>query len=178
MINKETTLSKDVLYEGRILSLEKLTVRTDKGREAKREVVRHAPGVVILGRTEEGAMIFVEQFRSPLGKAIVELPAGKVEAGEDPLVCARREFQEETGYRAQSVTYLGKAYASPGYTDEVLYLYEAKGFTHEPIPADLEESFNLYEWTSAQVFEKIKDGTICDAKSLAALFLAGVCQHG
>ncbi len=171
MINGEKTTAKETVYEGTILTLELHDVRTDLGNNAKREIIRHAAGVVIVGYTDDGRIPLVEQFRKPFEEAVLELPAGKLDEDEDPVTAARREFQEETGYQAREMVFLGEALTSPGYSDEVLHIYRATGLTHHPIPGDEDESFNYYELTREEVRALVLKGTLRDAKSLCAFYL-------
>ncbi len=177
MINRETTVSKEIIHEGKILTLEIHDVKTDLGNAAKREIIRHPGGVVILGYTDEGKIPFVEQFRKPFEDAVLELPAGKLDDDEDPLEAARREFQEETGYHAREFVFLGEALTSPGYSDEVLHIFRATGLIHNPIPGDEDESFNYYELTKEEVRASVQAGTLRDAKSLCALYLDSLRQQ-
>lgn len=174
MINKEISQEKAVVYEGAILTLEKYEVLTQAGRRAHREIIRHAPGVVILGRTLDGKIPFLTQFRFPFLGPVLELPAGKVDPGEDPKVAAAREFEEETGYVADNLTFLGKALPSPGYSDEVIYCYECQVGEKGSLSKDVDESFDYEELTPGEIKERIQQGELTDAKSLCALYLAGV----
>lgn len=174
MINNEKTVELEVLYQGKIVTLEKHRVVTDLGNSASREIIRHAAGVVILGYTQDGRIPFVEQFRKPFESPVLELPAGKLDEGEDPVEAALREFQEETGYLAGKIEFLGEALTSPGYSDEVLFIYRAQDFTVSPIKGDEDECFNYYELTKEEVRARVLDGTLRDAKSLCAFYLDGL----
>lgn len=174
MINREKTLNKEILYEGRIVTLELHDVQTDRGNLAKREIIRHAAGVVILGFTREERIILLRQFRKPFEEGVLELPAGKLEPGEDPLATAIREFQEETGYFPRSMEFLGEALTSPGYSDEVLYIYRARDLVESPLDGDEDESFEYYEMTREEVAASVRQGDLKDAKSLCALYLDGL----
>lgn len=174
MINREQTINQEVIYQGKIVTLEKHEVLTDFGNKAIREIIRHAAGVVILGYTDAGRIPLVEQFRKPFEEAILELPAGKVDAGELPDAAALREFQEETGYLAGRLEFLGEALTSPGYSDEVLYIYRATELRSAPIASDEDESFNYYEFTKEEVRTLIQEGKLNDAKTLCALYLDGL----
>lgn len=176
MINKETTIKKEILYSGKIVTLELHEVKTDLGNQSRREIIRHAAGVVILGYTDQNRMILLRQFRKPFEEAVLELPAGKLEAGEDPLDTARREFQEETGYYPGSMEFLGEALTSPGYSDEVLYIYRAKDLREDPLDGDADESFEYFEMTPEEVTACIRSGELKDAKSLCALYLDGLMR--
>lgn len=174
MINKEKTVNKEILYTGKIVTLELHDVETDLGHQAKREIIRHAAGVVIIGYTPENKIILLRQFRKPFEEAVLELPAGKLETGEDPMDTARREFQEETGYFPHHMEFLGEALTSPGYSDEVLYIYRAAGLEESPIDGDEDESFEYYEMTKEEVKACVLSGELKDAKSLCALYLDGL----
>lgn len=174
MINRETTEHMEILYQGKIVTLEKRRVKTELGNTAAREIIRHAAGVVILGVTSEGLIPFVEQYRIPFDRAIMELPAGKLDPDELPETAALREFQEETGYLAGRLELLGEALPSPGYSDEVLYIYRATDLTWAPIAGDEDESFNYYELTQEEVRALVREGKLIDAKSLCALYLDGL----
>lgn len=174
MINREKTDKMEILYQGKIVTLEKHIVKTDLGNTAIREIIRHAAGVVIIGYTDEGKIPLVEQFRKPFESAVLELPAGKLDADEAPETAALREFQEETGYLAGKLEFLGEALTSPGYSDEVLYIYRATELKAAPITADEDESFNYYELTKEEVNTRILEGKLKDAKSLCALYLDGL----
>lgn len=174
MINRETTIHQETLYEGTIVTLEKHQVITDLGQRAKREIVRHAHGVVILGRLANGGYIFLEQFRKPFEEAILELPAGKLDPGEDPDQAAAREFQEETGYLADNLRYLGQALPSPGFCDEIIHCYACDAITKKDIGRDADESFDTFIFTEEDIRAVIKEGRLRDAKSMVCLFYAGV----
>lgn len=171
MINNETTIHKEILYTGKIVTLELHEVQTDLGNRAHREIIRHAAGVVILGFTAQDRVILLSQFRKPFETAVLELPAGKLEAGEDPRETALREFQEETGYFPQSMEFLGEALTSPGYSDEVLYIYRARDLVWSPLAGDEDEAFELFEKTREEVAALVRQGELKDAKSLVALYL-------
>lgn len=177
MINREQTTKKDVLYEGKIVTLELHEVLTDKGGIAKREIIRHAAGVVILAYTKDSRIIFLKQFRKPFEEAVLELPAGKLEEGEDPAASASREFQEETGFYPRKLEFLGEALTSPGYSDEVLYIYRAQDLEESPLPADTEEAFDYFELSKKEVRALIRQGELKDAKSLCALYLDGLSDN-
>lgn len=171
MINHETTLHKDILYSGKIVTLELHDVQTDLGNRARREIIRHAAGVVILGFTDQDRVILLRQFRKPFEAAVLELPAGKLETGEDPRETALREFQEETGYFPRSLEFLGEALTSPGYSDEVLHIYRARDLVESPLAGDEDESFEVFEMTREEVAALVRQGELKDAKSLVALYL-------
>ena len=135
----EKTLTREYIYRGKILNLRRDTAELPNGETAAREVVEHHGGVTIAAVTEDDELLFVRQFRYPQGELLLELPAGKLEAGEDPLSAAVRELREETGAEAARVYSLGWFYVSPGYTTERLYLYAAEGLTFHSQSLDADE---------------------------------------
>lgn len=129
---KEKTLDSQMMYDGRIIKVYKDNVELADGKKSFREVVRHSGGVVILAFKDEDTILLVKQYRYPIGEIVLELPAGKLEKGEDPFEAAKRELEEETGYCANKWTDLGYINTSPGFSDEKLYLYLAQDleYTH------------------------------------------------
>jgi ADP-ribose pyrophosphatase len=165
----ETTIKSDVKFEGKIIDLRVKEVLLPNGKKALREIVNHPGGVAILAFKDEKTILLIEQFRSPIEKIILEIPAGKLEKDEDIELCGRRELEEETGYKANKFTYLGKIVPSPGYTDEYIYLYKAEDLTKGTVGCDEDEFINLKEYALSEVKEMIKDGTIIDSKTICAL---------
>ena len=127
MEKKEKCIRSETIYQGKILTLKKDTVLLPDQTEATREVVRHVYGACILAIDENRNVLLEEQYRYPYDETVLELPAGKSEPGETPEKTAVREFEEETGYKAKSMTLLGEFYPSCGYTDEIIYLFLADG---------------------------------------------------
>ncbi|HHY40320.1 MAG TPA: NUDIX hydrolase, partial [Syntrophaceticus sp.] len=124
---KEKLVSSQEIFQGRIIKVQLDTVELPNGKIAKREVVKHPGAVVILPLTNEGEVVMVRQYRHATGEILLELPAGKRDGGEEPLECARRELEEETGYTAEQWQVICSFYTSPGFCDELLYLILAKG---------------------------------------------------
>lgn len=122
---EEKTLESKLIYKGKVIQLELEQVELPDGKQSTRELVRHPGAVAVIATTEEGKIILVEQYRKALEKSIVEIPAGKMEKGEDPKQTAWRELYEETGYQAGSLELLTSFYTSPGFADEIIYIYEA-----------------------------------------------------
>ncbi|MBA5850601.1 NUDIX hydrolase [Clostridium sp. cel8] len=166
---EEKTIDKKLIYKGKIIELNMHSVLLPDGKKSKREIVNHPGGVAILTYKDEDTLIFVEQFRKPFEKMLLEIPAGKIESGEEPEVCGMRELEEETGYKAKSFKYLGKVVTSPGFCDEVIYIYEAKDlFKGRDDIADEGEFINLKEIKIDKAKEMIKSGEIVDAKTISA----------
>ena len=126
----ETQLDSTVLFDGKIIRVEKDTVLLEDGTQAFREVVRHPGGVCILALTDRDEVLFVRQFRYPHAAVTMEIPAGKLEYGENPEECGKRELLEECGCTAREFTYLGKLFPTPAYDAEVIHMYLAKGLEY------------------------------------------------
>lgn len=158
-----------MLYEGRIIRVKKDTVRLENDATATREVVMHHGGVCILPLTDAGEVLLVRQFRYPYGQVVVEAPAGKLEPGEDPLECGKRELLEETGMAASDYRFLGELYPSPGYCDEVISLYLATGLTEKAQQLDEDEFLEVDRVPLDTAVEQILSGEIKDSKTQAVV---------
>lgn len=170
---RETRLDGEEVFSGRVLRLEVDRIRLPDGGESVREVVRHRGAAVVLPILDDGRVLLVRQFRYPVGEALLELPAGTLEPGEDPTACGARELTEETGYTAASVTSLGRFYAAPGYTDESLQAVLATGLelTGDAEP-DPDEIIEVEVVAADELFRRIETGEIRDSKTLATVLLA------
>lgn len=157
------------LYDGKILKLDVDEVVLPDGSTAKRECVRHSGGAAVL-YVENSKVLLVKQFRYLYGKEIYEIPAGKVERDEDPALAAKRELEEETGYRAERLVRVVDIYPSPGYTDEIIHVYLAKDCKFVGQKLDDGEFLSSSFMEMQEVLDKIKSGEICDAKTVAAIF--------
>lgn len=162
---EEKRLEGKTLFKGRILRLEVDEVELPNGEQALREVVRHPGGVCVLPLHPDGTVSLVEQFRYPYGQVILELPAGKLDPQEDPLVAAKRELSEETGLTAKSWTKLGVFYPSVGFTDEVLHLYLAQDLTEGDTHPDEDEFLNHLRLPLETLVDKVMDGSLPDGKT-------------
>lgn len=168
---KEEILSSRRIYEGRAVSLRVDKVRLPSGRETTREVVEHAECVAMVPVDDQGKVVLVKQFRQPVGKELLEIPAGGIDAGEDPEAAVRREMREETGYMPRKVERLGGFYSVPGYGNEFLYLYLASDLVSSPLEAEDTESISVIRVPVGDILGLISSGSICDAKSIAGLLL-------
>lgn len=166
----EKTISSQSIYEGRIIKVKVDDVLLPNGHTAKREIVYHQGAVAVMPLTDDGKLIAVRQFRKPLERTIVEIPAGKLEPGEEPLACAVRELEEETGYTAQNMELLSSFYTSPGFADELLHVYVATGLAKGESRPDEDEFVDVLELTLDEAKELHKNGEIRDAKTVVALF--------
>ena len=168
---KEKTLSSRVIYDGQAVRLRVDTVRVPSGRETTREIVEHADCVAIVAIDDSDNVLLVNQFRKSVDRELLEIPAGGIEAGEDPVATVRREMREETGYLPRKVESLGGFYSTPGYCTEYLYLYLAADLTPNPLQAEDTESIKLMKVPLNQIPSLIESGSICDAKSIAGLLI-------
>jgi ADP-ribose pyrophosphatase len=165
----EETLETTPIFEGRIITLQVDTVKLPNGETAKREIIRH-PGAVAVLALLDGKLLVVEQFRKPLEKAQVEIPAGKLDGGEAPETAALRELEEETGYRANKLIHLSSFSTSPGFADEIVHLYFADELVKGEVHLDDEEFLTCEAITLDQALKYIEDGRISDAKTVLAVY--------
>ncbi|MBU5225290.1 NUDIX hydrolase [Clostridium senegalense] len=165
----EETISTNYIHKGKILNLKIEEVKLPNGKTSKREIVEHRGAVAILAFKDENTILLVNQFRKPLNETILEIPAGKLEIGEEPVICAQRELEEETGYKANNLKFLGKIVTTPGFSDEIIYIYKATGLYDGTIGGDEDEFIELEEITIDKLKEKIKNGEVIDGKTIAAL---------
>ncbi|OAB32822.1 ADP-ribose pyrophosphatase [Paenibacillus macquariensis subsp. defensor] len=165
----EVTLSTQPIFEGRIISLQIDTVRLPDGKTATREVVRH-PGAVAVLALRDGKMLVVDQFRQPMGRCEIEIPAGKLEPGEDPYAAAVRELEEETGYRCGEIKLLQSFYTSPGFADELIHLYVTEDLVIGEMAPDEDEFLEVSEITLEEAYRYIQETRISDAKTIMAVY--------
>jgi len=171
MIVEEKTLSSERLYEGAILNLRRDKVTVKEGRTSYREIVEHDGGVIILGVTPEGKIPMIRQYRKAAEQVMFELPAGKLEKGEDHKAAALREFKEETGYSAGSIRHIVSFYPTVGYSEEVLHIFFAEDLISGDAEPDDNESIELELFEPDDLYKLIDDGEMNDGKSLIALLL-------
>lgn len=169
---KFENIESTTIHKGRVFFLRRDRVRMPDGRETTMDIIDHPPAVTLVPVDVEGNILLVRQYRHAIGTEILELPAGVMEAGELPEVCARREIREETGMSAASLTLLGEFYQVPGYSTEYMYIYLAQGLKPDPLPGDDDEYITVERLPVKQVFDMARNGEIKDAKTLAALLLA------
>ena len=168
----EKMVSSEEKFKGRILDVRLDTVELPNGHGAFREVVRHPGGVCVLALDEEGRVLVVEQFRYPYGKLLLEIPAGKLERGEDPREAGIRELREETGATAGRFESLGQVYPSPGYCDEIIHLYMARDLSFGQAQPDEDEFLQVQRIPFEELVGRILDGEVTDSKTVAAVLKA------
>jgi ADP-ribose pyrophosphatase len=164
-------LKSQILYKGKVFDHQVDEIEYASGNIGIREVAIHPGGAVVVPVKDDGKIILVKQFRYPLQKTLIELPAGKLDKGEDPLICATRELEEETGYRAKEIKKLGEIYTAPGYCTEVLHIYFAGGL----IPGNHnreegEMGMEILELSVQEIESLILSGKITDAKTIVGIY--------
>ena len=166
---EEKTLSSRLVYEGRAVKLRVDTVQMPSGRKTTREIVEHSDCVAIVAVDADGNVLLVNQFRKPVEKELLEIPAGGIDPGETPETTVCRELREETGYLPRRVEKLGGFYSAPGYCSEYLYLYLATDLIPSQLYAEDTENIRLVRMPIVQIPGLIASGSICDSKSIAGL---------
>jgi len=167
---EEKCIKKEVIFEGKIIKVERDTVLLPNGRESTREVVRH-PGAVGIVAIVDNMLLMVRQYRYALAKETLEIPAGKIDKNEEPINCAIRELREETGYQG-AMTFLGAFNTSPGFVDEIIYLYLARDLIWSPLVTDEDEFIKVVKLPWQDAVEMSINGQIQDAKSSLGILLA------
>ncbi len=165
----EHFVSGESVFAGRLLDVRRDTVRMPDGTQATREYIRHPGAVAILPFTGTGSVVLERQFRYPLGREFLEIPAGKIEPGEAQLETARRELLEETGYLASEWQRLTTLHNAIGYSDEAIELYAARGLEKGRQDLDEEEFIEVVELPLAEAIAMVRDGRITDVKTMVAL---------
>ena len=171
---KEITTDVKVLYDGTFLRFvhHEIEIEVDPPMKASRQFVLHPGGVCVIPVTNEGKIVLVEQYRKPIEQMLLEIPAGKIDPGEDTLTTAKRELEEETGYTANDWQKLGEIVPAPGYSDEILYLYLAKDLKSGAQNLDHGEFVNCKEFSFDEIEKLIYENKLQDAKTISAIFLA------
>lgn len=165
----ERRQASETLFKGNFLEARRDTVTLPDGRSATREYVTHPGAVVIVPLLEDGRVVIERQYRYPVGRVMIEFPAGKLDEGEDPLLCGRRELLEETGYTAREWAKAGEMHLAIAYSTEVLHIYFARGLSAGARQLDEGEFLDVSAATPAQLLDWSRNGELTDAKSLSCL---------
>lgn len=165
----EKTISEKVIYKGNYLTITNIDVELPNGSFTNRDIIKHPGACAIIPFLDESNVILVEQFRKPLNKTILEIPAGKLNKNEDILSCAKRELEEETGYIAHNMEYLGKIATAPGFCDEVIHLFKATKLILGNKNCDDDEFTEIKVFKLDEIKAMIKDGSIIDTKTISIL---------
>lgn len=172
MLEKEKCISAEYAFRGKIINVRVEQVQVQNGHTAAREIVEHCGGVCVIAVGAQGESYLVKQYRRPLDDFILELPAGKLEQGEDSLEGAKRELREETGFTAEEFVYLGADYVSPGYCTEKIYVYLALGLKAGEAQPDGDEFVEVYSYPLDTLVDMVMDGTLYDAKTVIGILKA------
>lgn len=173
----EQPLTEETAWTGRIFSVSRLNVKLPDGREAIRDVVRHPGAVAVVALTDDGRICLVRQYRTAIDRVTVEIPAGKLDAGEDPLECAHRELLEETGYTAKKMAYLTSIATSVGFADEIIHLYMATGLEFGQSSPDADEFLNVDLVELPEFIDAVLDGRVEDAKTVVGALICDAVAH-
>ncbi len=166
---KEKTISSEEIYKGKIIDVYRDKVLCPNGKESYREYIKHCRASCVVAKLPNGKFLIEKQYRYPYDEIIYEFPAGKCDKGEDPKNTALRELEEETGYRANHIEYIGEIYPSCAYTDEIIYLYYADNLVKKDIHWDENERLEIYEMSMDEILKLMSDGILKDAKSVSAI---------
>jgi len=164
--------NSEIKFHGKVFDLKVDEIIYDSGNEGIREVAVHPGGAVVVAVKENGKIIFVKQYRYPLNKALIELPAGKLEQDEDPIHCAIRELEEETGYSSGKIEKLGSIYTTPGFCTEELHIYLAKDLkagNHNREEGEF--GMQILEFTLDEIEGKIGTDEIKDSKTICGIYM-------
>jgi ADP-ribose pyrophosphatase len=160
------------VYKGRVVKLNLETVTLPNGVTVALEVIHHPGAAAVVPMKEDGTVVLIRQYRHAVGGFIYEIPAGKLHPGEDPQVCAQRELEEETGYRAGSLELLTSCFTTPGFTNEVIHIFKATGLTGGTQNLGQDEVLEVIELPLEKAIAQIHDGTIKDGKTIVGLQMA------
>jgi ADP-ribose pyrophosphatase len=170
-------MSTKNIFKGKVLTLNVETVKLPNGVTVDLETIRHPGAAAVVPMKDDGMVVLIRQFRHAAGGFIYEIPAGKLNPGEDPLNCATRELEEEVGYRASSFELLSSIFTAPGFADEVIHVYKATGLTAGRQQLDRDEVLEVVEMSLADAVKRVEDGTIRDAKTIVGLQAVYIRNH-
>jgi ADP-ribose pyrophosphatase len=167
---KENKVDGELVYQGHFLKVQRDTISLPDGKPAVREYIRHPGAVAILPLFDDGSVLLERQFRYPLDQVFIEFPAGKIDPGEDPLACAKRELQEETGYAATEWQFVCTIHNAIAYSDEHLDLYLARGLHAGERKLDDGEFLDIYQLPLTELLEQVRLGQVTDVKTVIGAF--------
>lgn len=173
----ECMLSEDQAWKGKFLDVRSARVELPNGRVTGRDIVRHPGAAAVVALTESGKIVLVRQYRTAIDRVTVEIPAGKLDPGEDPLECARRELHEETGFTATRMRHLTSIATSPGFCDEIIHIYMATGLTFDGANPDDDEFVNVDLVPLGELIDAVLDGKIEDAKTVVGALACDAIAH-
>lgn len=165
----EKTLNKQTIYKGKIIEVDVDEVQLPNGKTSKREIVNHTGAVAVCALTKENKVVFVKQYRKPIEQVLLEIPAGKLEKGEEPKSAALRELEEETGYKANSLELIADIYTSPGFANEKIVIYFTDDLVKGEVHLDPDEFVEQVELSLDEINDLVQNHKIEDAKTLIAL---------
>jgi ADP-ribose pyrophosphatase len=178
MVKPEKELATQQIYQGRAVNVRVDTVEKAVGTKTTREVVEHSDSIAVVALDEQDNVLLVRQFRHAVDKFLLEIPAGGIDPGEEPIDSVRRELQEEIGYFPQKIDKLGGFYATPGYGTEYLHCFLATDLVPSRLVAEDTEDIELVRISPSKIPKLITSGDICDAKSIAALLIFLFIRQG
>jgi ADP-ribose pyrophosphatase len=178
MVKPERTLATQQIYQGRAVNVRVDTVEKTGGTKTTREVVEHSDCIAVVALDEQGKILLVRQFRHAVDKFLLEIPAGGIDPGEEPIDAVRRELQEEIGYLPKKLDGLGGFYATPGYGTEYLHCFVATDLMPARLAAEDTDDIELVRVSPQEIPQLIASGEICDAKSIAALLMFLFLRQG
>lgn len=175
---EEKTVSKKQIYSGKIINVDLLTVTLPNGKKASREIVTHPGASVVIPISDNGELYMVRQYRKPVEKELLELPAGKLDPNESPEDCAARELKEETGLEAGNIKHVISIHSTPGFSNEVLHMFAAMGLKEGKACADEDEFITSEKFKIDKLISMVLNHKITDAKTIIGILLADKIVKG
>ena len=169
---KENKISSEIIYQGKLLDVRRDEVRLPNGNTSTREWIKHPGAVCMIPILPDGKLALIRQYRYPVQKEMIELPAGKLDINENPQVCAIRELEEEIGYRSEKITFLTYIHPAIGFADEVMWLYFAENLVKTNLNLDDDEFLELIPTPLAQALKMVWNGKITDVKTIIGILWA------
>ncbi|NLY75353.1 MAG: NUDIX hydrolase [Firmicutes bacterium] len=168
---EEVFQANEFIHQGNFLEFHRDRVLLPNGKTATREYIKHPGAVAALPLLSDGSALLVKQFRYPTGQTLLEIPAGKLEPGEDPVACIRRELAEETGYQPGELIHLASVWTTPGFTDEIIHLYLATRLEPAFLERDADEFLEILRLSKSELLDYLNNGTVVDGKTVLAVSL-------